>query len=460
MLTLLFLCEGVGATRVVLLHDSIVDPFGLDFGKGEKTRFATRINGGTYQQYPLSTYRGYQYTTYYNADRHVCIGRRQLPAGAWEVIRFTDYSISNSDSHNVTALGICPADGTVHLAFDHHGKSLHYRVSVPGVATHPGRVVWEPSLFGPVTSELGAVGNIPSVTYPRFVTTPSGNLLLYYRHGGSGSGDGMLQRYSGSTHEWMTQGTGKFIARTGTYDGVLTSHSTSRNPYLNAISYGGGRLHVSWVWREKAGGSQNNHDLCYAYSDDDGRTWKNNLGAAIGASGVSFIDLDSPGLVVAPISQNEGLINQTTHYAFADNRCHVILRHYLTGTKTQRYQHYWRTVDGYWQHEVLPFSPGSRPKLVGLEDGVLFLVYTRAGEIRIAKGVPDVEKDAWDWAVAYVQKDANAGGEGLVDLDRWHQEQILSIYDQEESAFTPDYGNGTAIDAEPAPLHVRDYFVK
>jgi hypothetical protein len=32
------------------------------------------------------------------------------------------------------------------------------------------------------------------------------------------------------------------------------------------------------------------HDLCYAYSDDVGRTWFNNEGQAIAETGVSFLD--------------------------------------------------------------------------------------------------------------------------------------------------------------------------
>ena len=62
------------------------------------------------------------------------------------------------------------------------------------------------------------------------------------------------------------------------------SNSSSRNPYLNGISYAGNRLHASWGWRESAGGSEFNHDLNYAYSDDHGRTWRNSAGTRIGTS--------------------------------------------------------------------------------------------------------------------------------------------------------------------------------
>ena len=83
-------------------------------------RWGTFINGKSYQQMPIETYKGWQYVTYYDPQRHVCIGRRKLPDGVWELIQFKDYLFEGNDNHNVTVLGISPGDGTIHLAFDHH----------------------------------------------------------------------------------------------------------------------------------------------------------------------------------------------------------------------------------------------------------------------------------------------------------------------------------------------------
>jgi hypothetical protein len=33
---------------------------------------------------------------------------------------FDDYPQTTDDGHNTVQMGICPADGTVHLAYDHH----------------------------------------------------------------------------------------------------------------------------------------------------------------------------------------------------------------------------------------------------------------------------------------------------------------------------------------------------
>jgi hypothetical protein len=54
-------------------------------------RWGTFINGKSYQQMPLDTYKGWQYATYYDQERQLSIARRKLPKGSWEVIHFSDY---------------------------------------------------------------------------------------------------------------------------------------------------------------------------------------------------------------------------------------------------------------------------------------------------------------------------------------------------------------------------------
>lgn len=446
-----------GMANVVLLRGSIVDDNGLNFAEGDATRFSQNVNGRTYQRPPLTTFQGYQYVTYYDDNRNVCLGRRQLPGGEWEIIRFTDYAMPGSDSHNVVTLGICAADGTIHLMFDHHADPLNYRVSAQNVATHPETAEWSANLFGPISDQLGSVGGFERFTYPYFFPAPNGNLMLFFRDGGSGNGNGMIHEYDGTAHDWIP-GLGKFIASTGSYTGILSNNSQSRNPYLNAIAYSGDRIHVSWGWRESSGGSQFNHDLCYAYSDDDGRSWHNNEGDLIGVTGSSFIDVNSPGLVVASIPQDQGLSNQYTHYAYPDGTCHVMVSHNVEGTTNRSYHHYWRDASGNWDSAALSFS-GSRPKMVGNDDGTLFLVYASGGRLRIAKGVPNSDKTQWDWSSVYTQSDSTEAGEGQIDYTRWEQDGVLSVYGQERPSSVLSYGSGTPINGLPSPVHVFDYQV-
>ena len=116
------------------------------------------------------------------------------------------------------------------------------------------------------------------VTYPRFIPTPAGSLLFSYRYGSSGGGDEMLLEYSGVTRTWSN--VGQYTTRTGSYTGTLGT-GTDRNAYFDDTVFDDqGRLHATWCWRETPDGGSN-HDLNYAYSDDVGRTWKNNQGTTV-----------------------------------------------------------------------------------------------------------------------------------------------------------------------------------
>jgi len=444
------------ASTLELISKTTVDERALTFASGPATRFSNTVNGRTHQQSPLTTYRGYQYLTYFDAERRVCLGRRKLPSGSWEVIQFNDHRLESNDSHNAAVIGICDKDGTIHMAFDHHASRLNYRVSKLGAAHDPESLNWSADLFGPVKHELGSVAPDERVTYPRFFRAPNGNLTLYYRAVTSGNGDGMIEEYDGDKHDW-TPGLGKFIARDfGTYtDSGKTS--LTRCPYMNSLSYAGQRLHASWVWRDRFERThpRNQHDLCYAYSDDDGRTWHESGGRVMGKTGRDPIHLDSPGLVVAPIPGGSGLTNSNTHYAYADGSIHVVLRHLAKGTRDSRYHHYWRNSDGSWFHEVLPVT-GDRPKLVGAADRSLILVYTDKKQLFVAKGQPNSDQTRWQWTDVGLPSHSIIG-EAVLDLQRWEEEKILSIYGQEEPTESIRTKRPDPVDGLPSPLYVVDY---
>ena len=106
------------AAEVDILKVTTLDPTGLTFATGSQTKFSTNINGRTFgKQNAVTTFNGWQYSTYYDENRNVVLGRRQLPDGDWQLIRFTDYQITSSDAHNLTSVGICEGGGTLPLAF-------------------------------------------------------------------------------------------------------------------------------------------------------------------------------------------------------------------------------------------------------------------------------------------------------------------------------------------------------
>lgn len=453
----LLLSAFLRAEAVELLETTTVEEEALSFAEGPAARFGLTANGRSHQQTPITSYRGYQYATYFDAERKVCIARRSLPKGSWEVISFPDHRFATNDSHNTAVLGICDKDGTIHMAFDHHASRLNYRVSKKGAAHNPETVDWTASLFGKIEHTLGSVEAAKSVTYPRFFSAPNGNLMLYYRAVTSGNGDGMIEEYDGDKHDW-TPGLGKFIARDiGNFtDGDAISQY--RCPYMNALSYAGSRLHASWVWRDRFEKTMahNQHDLCYAYSDDNGRTWQNSAGNTIGETGRKFIHLNTKGLVVAEIPIHHGLSNQTTHFAYPDGSVHVMVLHNREGLRGRYIHHYWRSSKGDWEGKALPFC-GTRPKLLGGPDHSLVLVYADDEQLHLAKGSPNSAKTAWQWERLELSSPQSTEAEPLPDAERWAVEGVLSIYLQEKPAKKIRTKSAEPIDGMPSALKVLDY---
>ncbi|MFK7850925.1 MAG: BNR repeat-containing protein [Akkermansiaceae bacterium] len=445
------------AQEISLIEKSTIDPEALTFAEGPATRFGRVVNGRTHQQTPLTTYRGYQYATYFDSARRVCIARRKLPSGSWEVIRFADHRFASNDSHNTAVLGICDADGTIHMAFDHHATRLNYRFSKRGAAHEPGKVKWDVSLFSGIRHKLGSVTPHRKITYPRFFSAPNGNLMLYYRSVTSANGDGMIEEYDGKKHAW-TPGLGKFISRDKGVYKFEGKSSRFRCPYLNSISFSGKRLHVSWIWRDRFEKTsvRHQHSLCYAYSEDNGRSWNNSAGERIGETGKSPIHLDSKDLVVAEIPSDSGLSNQNTHYAYPDGRIHVMLLQTPADGKRKTYHHHWRSAEGEWQVEALPYS-GTRPKLLGGKDRSLLLFYTSRSLLQIARGTPRPAGGGWKWKRIDLDQPHPCFGEAIVDLERWNKEEILSVYSQAAPRRILKTKDSIAVSGIPSPLNVTDY---
>jgi hypothetical protein len=429
ILVMPWLAHGLKVEKVA---DDIVDPRALHFTNGS---WGTCVNGQSFQQDALTTFKDRQYAIYYDADGQVCVARSGQTAGSWKVMRFGDYRFKGNDTHNVAVIGICPRDGTIHLSFDHHGHPLHYRVSRPGVALQPDKHSWSTNLFGPITSELQPGTKLTKVTYPRFFRTPDGGLQFGYRIGGSGNGDKHMADYDPKTGSWKNLGA--CFGRGGQYEG-----QDSRNAYLNGYDYDGkGRLHVTWCWRE-TGGPMTNHDLGYAWSKDGGKTWLNNAGHVIGQRGVQSVTVESFGVHLVEIPMNRGLMNAMTQAIDSRNRVHLVTFHLPDSAPQQAdweatrkhtlYFHYWRDAKGHWTRTQMPFI-GSRPQLWFDKKDNAYLVfagdrYHPSPNLSIAAATA---KSNWnDWKVIH-----NEPGpfNGQPQIDRYGAEGSLSIYIQEQA---------------------------
>ena len=458
--------------QVQKVGDSLVDARALTI----QGAFGQCINGKSFQQDALTSHAGWQYLGYYDANRRVCLARRKLPGGPWDIIRFTDYNFTSNDAHNIISLGLCPVDGTLHLSFDHHGSLLHYRVSRPGVATKPVQGEWKTNLFGPVTSQLQPGRPLRGVTYPRFWRTPDGGLQFCFRLGGSGNGDRMLADYDSASHAWRD--VRQIDSRAGTFKDNFNT-SPSRCSYPNGYTYDAkGRLHMTWVWREQTQGA--NHDLMYAYSDDRGVTWRNNQGVVIGDSRVpgKVVRLDSPGVVVVPISRIMCLMNTQAQAVDSRGQMHVVMWRATAESlhaarekiescwgppDARRYHHYYREPNGSWHHVELPGIAGNRPKLFfDRRDNALLVfdlwlpgdpdvdgrgVIRGRGDLVIMAATAGAK---WtDWRVIHTERGPFVN-EMIGDPYRWQAEEVLSILVQQSPAKPHD----------PTPLRILDFKFK
>jgi hypothetical protein len=394
------------------------------------------MNGESFQQDGITTVAGWQYAAFWDQSGYVNLSRRQLPAGAWQNLRLTDYATTSTDSHNTISIGISRQDGTIHLAFDMHSSVLRYRKSVAGLATSPATAAWRTSSFGAVQTSLTGAA-MPTMTYPQFLTTPAGKLQLALRTGTSGAGDEVLYEYAGST--WTALG--KFI------DGTTANN----NAYLFGLEYDTtGLLHATWTVRETSNASTN-HDLFYAYSRDDGRTWRNNAGSVIATTGSTPLISNATGLRVWAIGQNRGLINQESQVVDKAGIVHVLASHlpasapsnsdFTAARENAVLVHYWRDkASKVWHQTYTPFLERSSRGDIAVD--AADNLYVASGDSSTRKLHIETASKAsnWsDWTLRYTSA-AIYYSDPLIDHERLRTLGVMSI-------FAPRYG-GSQIDVQ------------
>ncbi|MBP2325955.1 hypothetical protein JOF56_006340 [Kibdelosporangium banguiense] len=437
------------APTVALLRESQLDASALYF-----VSYDGLVNNESFQQDAIVTHAGYQYATWYTADRSAVVARRKLPTGAWEKV-VLPHKLAVDDSHNVISLGISPADGRLHVAMDTHNNQIYYAKSEAGLVSSPSSRSWSASRFGAVQRTLDGQ-DLGSITYPQFVVTPERKLQLSYRTGGSGNGTNELAEYDGT---WRKLG--KWSSATGSWTAPNGVTSTTRNMYLHGLNYGrNGRLYAAFTWREgNAGvlcnsGGLTNHDTGYVYSDDRGRTWRDNAGNVVGTTGGSPVAV-SQNLVVDPLDPNHGLMNQESQAVDSAGNPHVIIS-YVPGRFTQcvtsyaadrtrwgRAFHVTRAADGTWTKREIPIAPNStgRTRIVfdRNDNGYIVMPFGRIMSASKASG--------WtDWTMVFDRPSMNVFGEVNVDYSRVASEGVLSVFYQQRSSGTT-----------PSPIRVADF---
>ncbi|CAJ2500755.1 Uu.00g036080.m01.CDS01 [Anthostomella pinea] len=403
------------------------------------------LNGNAFQQDAIQSFNGWQYACFYSSlpgaaatePLFVHLSRRKLPIGDWETLVFDDYPQTTDDGHNTVQLGICPGDGTVHLSYDHHCDIIRYRHSTARVAEAPEKFKWKAKLF---TSTLDHLPGLPSqdelfgyITYPRFVRLES-DLLFSFRTGKAGLGDDHLCVYKPSTGNYTLLGT--------------NLKGVENNPYIHGLDFRDSRLYVTWVYRafvwyegwddpldtkhkQQAGpnSGENNHNICFAYSDDGGKTWCN-------GSGVQIADLskkesvlpNSPGIVAFDIPKGSSLANQEAQAVDHEGGVHVLNRDNLDGE--QRWKHYYKPPKGSWIQHPIPRVQGAyggkRGQLALSKDDDLYFILPdhKSSVLSILKA----SKSQFSEYELVWQQDGFPPTEPLVDKARLDYDNVLSVF--------------------------------
>lgn len=355
-----------------------------------------------------------QYASYYDHDGYLILAKRNLKSKKW-VIQKTAYKGNIRDAHNIISIMV-DGDGYLHVAWDHHNDRLRYAKSM-----YAGSLE--------LTEELPMVSKDEQrVTYPEFYKMPDGNILFFYRDGGSGAGNLVINSYDLETRKWTR------------IQDHLVHGEGQRNAYWQAYIDDYGTIHLSWVWRENPDVASN-HDMAYARSRDGGVTWEKTTGEKyilpITATNAEY---------ACKIPMQSELINQTS--MAADEAGNPFIASYWRDQDTEVPQYkliYY--LEDRWHTRSLdfrtqPFSlsgggtkeiPIARPQLMvkgeGPDASVLLLFRDierqRRPSVLTIHSLRDFRFDVFD-----IGKFSVGSWEPSFDTELWRRKKILGLFIQ------------------------------
>ncbi|MBT3242244.1 MAG: hypothetical protein HN352_03775 [Bacteroidetes bacterium] len=298
----LFACTPKESTQVIILDETA---YTLSI---EEVIEIDSVWAGHRVGFCLYTHGDRQYIAYYNATRNMVVGQRNLDDENFELHQMPITSRKTAggtstvlgwDSHNYVTIGI-DREGFIHLSGNMHVHPITYFKST--VANDISTLVQEMELVG--THEKRC-------TYPHFMLTKEGELLLHYRDGGSGNGNEIYNIYSCETKTWSRM-----------LDVPLTDGQGLMNAYQTQPTVmKDGWYHVYWVWRDTPD-CETNHDLSYMKSPDL-LNWFNAFGEKIDLPAT----LNKTSLIVDPIPPGGGIINLAAKLCLDDNNNPVFVYH-------------------------------------------------------------------------------------------------------------------------------------
>lgn len=370
------------------------------------------VNAVIFRTHSVTTHGNTQYASFYDPDGKVVLARRELGSTDWD-IHNTGFQGNINDAHNAICIGV-DGEGYLHLSWDHHGHPLNYRRSK------------EPGSFA-FTERLPMTGQHENrVTYPEFYHLEDGGFVFMYRDGASGAGNLLLNRYDAKIQEWTA------------LQHPLIDGEGQRNGYTNQLAIDGkGRWHLSWTWRE-SGDVASNHDILYATSPDEGKTWYKSTGEKY--------DLPitrETAEIVAHVPQNSELINQCT--MDVDSKGNPMIASYWRTADSDVPQYHLAWYDGDEWHvsqisrRTTPFRlsgggtrriPISRPKLaVDGNDRIYMLFRDEERGSRISVAMTD-DPERREWTCLDLTEESVDMWEPSYDTQLWKREGVFHILKQ------------------------------
>ena len=284
-------------------------------------------------KFSLLTHENRQYIAYYNANRNMVVGQRELSKDNFDLyqmpapkrLKNAEYKrerISSTevgwDSHNSITMAV-DKKGYIHLSGNMHVDTLTYFRTK------------KPEDISTLTQHFPMVGpNELKATYPKFMYNKDQDLVFHYRDGGSGNGNEIYNIYSTEDKSW-----------TRMLDVPLTDGQGLMNAYQSQPTLGpDGWYHLYWVWRDTPDCSTN-HDLSYMKSPDL-INWYDAFNESISLPAT----LDKKSLIVDPIPPKGGIINLAAKLCFDQNKNPLFVYH--------KYEYIYQSLHlNYLQYELM-----------------------------------------------------------------------------------------------------------
>lgn len=380
----------------------------------------TSVNAVVFRRDSISNDGRRQFVAYYDDAGRLTLARRDLGSDDWQH-RSTRFRGRVRDAHNSISI-MSDGAGFLHVSWDHHVDPMNYVVS-----REPGELD-----LGMPRSMTGR--NEDEVTYPEFHRLPSGNLLFTYRDGRAGNGALVLNRYDVATKRWHRL-----------HDALIDGEG-ERSAYWQLHVAADGVLHLSWVWRESTDAATN-HDLLYARSDDEGRTWRRSDGS------VHVMPIvHSTAEVAMPVPQGSNLVNQTSMTSDPDGNPYIATYFRRAGSAVTEVQLVYRAPgDAGWRQESISRRkedfelsgrgsrslPISRPLIVSrrVADGIeLHVIYRDAEYDDMAVLASSFRRTddtrPGSWTITPISSGPLDRWEPTMDSVLWRERGQLHLYQQ------------------------------